>query len=113
MIKKEQRLRKKKEIENVFKKGKSFYNDLLGIKILKNNLNFNRYCIVISANISKKAVERNKIRRQIKAVLLAEEPFLKKGFDCLIIGKKEILGSSFSVIKEVMQNSLKKICFYI
>lgn len=113
MIKKEQRLRKKKEIENVFKKGKSFYSDLLGIKALKNDLNFNRYCVVISANISKKAVERNKIRRQIKAILLTEDPFLKKGFDCLIISKKEILGNNFSVIKNTAQSALRKIGLYL
>jgi ribonuclease P protein component len=113
MIKKEQRLRKKKEIENVFKNGKSFYSDLLGIKALKNDLNFNRYCVVISANISKKAVERNKIRRQIKAILLTEGPFLKKGFDCLIISKKEILGNNFSVIKNAAQSALRKIGLYL
>lgn len=113
MIKKEKRLRKKKDIENVFKNGKSFYADIMGIKLLKNNLDINRYCVVISANISKKAVDRNKIRRRIKAVILESEPFLKTGIDCLIITKKEILNSDFLFIKKSLQDVFKKTGFYL
>lgn len=113
MIKKEKRLRKKKDIENVFKNGKSFYSNLLGIKILKNNLSLNRYCVVISSNISKKAVERNKIKRRIKAVILKEDPFLKKGFDCLIITKKEVLFSDFHLIDSSLKIIFKKVDFYL
>lgn len=113
MIKKEKRLRKKKDIENVFKNGKSFYCEMLGTKILKNNLGFNRYCVIISANISKKAVERNKIRRRIKAVILKEEPLLKKGFDCLVIAKKEILPANFCLITDNIKSIFKKVGFYL
>ncbi len=112
MIKKEKRLRKKKDIDNVFKNGKSFYSGLLGVKILKNNLEFNRYCVVISANISKKASERNKIKRRIKAVILEEEPFLKSGFDCLIIAKKEISLADFFFINSEVKKTFKKISLY-
>jgi ribonuclease P protein component len=113
MIKKEKRLRKKKDIENVFKNGKSFYSEILGVKILKNDLKISRYCVVISANISKKAVERNKIRRRIKAVILKEESLLKKGFDCLIITKKEILSANFSLITDNIKAIFKKVGFYL
>ena len=77
MIKKENRLNKKKDIENVFKNGKSFYSDSIGIKILKNSLLKNRFCIIISAKISKKSVDRQKIRRRIKYIILTNKPLLK------------------------------------
>ncbi len=112
MIKKENRLNKVKDIKNVLKNGKSFYSDLVGIKILKNSLDINRFCIIISAKVSKKSVDRNKTKRQIKFIILESEPFLKKGFDCLIIIKKDLSLMKFSEIKNLLEYLFKKIKFF-
>ncbi len=112
MIKKGNRLRKKKDIEIVFKSGRSFYSDFLGAKYLNNGLGINRYCVVVSANISKKAVIRNKIKRRVKAALLLEGHLLFTGFDFLVIAKKNILGLDFSEIKTIVRLVLKKVGAY-
>ncbi len=112
MIKKENRLNKKKDIENVLKNGKSFYNDSIGIKILKNSLLKNRFCITISAKISKKSVDRQKIRRRIKYIILINKPLLKEGLDCLIIVKKDLSLTSFLDLKKILEFSFKKINFF-
>jgi ribonuclease P protein component len=109
MIKKENRLNKKKDIENVLKNGKSFYNDLIVIKVLKNSLLKNRFCIIISAKISKKSVDRQKIRRRIKYIILTNKSLFKKGFDCLIMVKKDLSLISYSDLKNVLDNNFKKI----
>ncbi|MFA5644455.1 MAG: ribonuclease P protein component [Patescibacteria group bacterium] len=111
MIKKENRLRKNKEIENVFKNGKSFYNDLFGFKVLKNDLDSNRFCVIISAKVSKKAVDRNRFKRIVKAVFLEIEDKLKNGFDYLIVIKKEFSGKSFFDVKKILEDSFKKMNF--
>jgi ribonuclease P protein component len=107
MLKKENRLRKTKEIEEVFKSKKSFYDDLLGFKFSRNETEINRYCIIISANISKKAVERNSLRRKIKSILIESKPSLKEGFDCLIIVKKEALKKDREIIKKSIEKAFK------
>ena len=56
MLKKINRLTKQKDFEKVFKNGQSVYDGKLGIKALANNLPENRYGIIISAKVSKKAV---------------------------------------------------------
>lgn len=111
MLRKENRLNKTKEIENVFKNGKSFYNDLVGVKLFKNRSDSKRFCIIISAKISKKATDRNKIKRRIRSIIFKAEPFFKKGFDCLIIIKKDLSNLKFSdleiLLKNIFQENLR------
>jgi len=85
MLKKDNRLKKKKDFENVFKKGKGYKESFLSVKVSPNNLKENRFGIVISQKVSKKAVVRNKIKRKIKAVILKNLDILENGFDCIFI----------------------------
>ncbi len=109
MFKKEYSLRKTKDIENVFKNGKGLYSENLGIKFISNNLGYNRFCIIISAKISQKATERNKIKRRFKALVLKYNDKIKIGFDFLIIIKKNISHYSFSEVEKLFLSSFKKI----
>lgn len=109
MLKKEHSLRKTKDIENVFKNGESFYNENLGIKFIPNNLAYNRFCIIISAKISQKSTERNKIRRRFKALIIKHDSKIKAGFDFLFIVKKNISHYDFSEVEKIFISSFKKI----
>lgn len=62
---KKNRLKKKKDFEEVFKKGKAFRGNFLFVRYLKNDLQFPRFAFIISAKVSKKAVVRNHIRRYL------------------------------------------------
>ena len=57
------RLKKKRDLEKVFKKGKAVRGNFLFIKRLKNELDDPRFGFVVSTKISRKATERNRIRR--------------------------------------------------
>lgn len=85
MLKKLNRLTKQKDFEKIFKKGRSVYDSNLGIKVLKNDLSENRYGIIISAKVSKKAVERNRIKRLIREIIKKENINLKNGNDIVIV----------------------------
>ena len=74
MLPKKNRLTKKNDFDRVFKKGISVFDYILGIKILKNNLPDSRFGIIVSNKISKKANERNKIKRQIRECLKKINP---------------------------------------
>ena len=110
MLKKINRLTKNKEFEQVFQTGRSSYNKLLGMKITPNNLGVNRFGILISSKISKKAVERNKIKRRIRSVLAKQQAeFLRTGFDCVLITLKDILNKTQVEIEGAIVWHLRKL----
>ena len=109
MLKKAKRLTKDEEFDYVFKKGRSNYDKIIGIKAALNNLTCNRYGIMVSNKISKKAVERNKIKRQIKVILNILEENIKIGYDIIIIALPEIKEKKYSEIEISIKNNLKKL----
>ena len=64
-------LSKQNDFFKISQKGKVFQNELFVLKILENNFNYYRLAVVISNKISKKAVWRNRWRRQIKEAFKA------------------------------------------
>ena len=101
------RLSKKKDIDNVFKKGKSFYNNIIGIKIIKNNEQIIRTGVIVSNKVSKKAVERNLYKRRIRAI--DRETNKNDSFDILYIALPPIKEADFNEIKESILGGLKKL----
>ncbi len=87
MLKKENRLKKQKDFENVFQNGKSFKEGGLYFKIKENNLGFPRFGFVVSKKNFPKAIERNKIKRILREAIKKEE--LKKNIDVIIVVNPE------------------------
>ena len=102
-------LSKKKDFDQIFKTRQSFYYQILEIKALKNELKYNRHGIMVSLKVSKKAVIRNKIKRQIREVLKDHRFNTENFYDIVIIVQKDILESNFLDIKEKLEGLLKKI----
>lgn len=105
-------LRKNKDFDAVFKEGKSFYGRLLGIKLRKNNLDHNRYGILLSTKVSKLAVVRNKYKRRIRSIIFNENRVIKQGFDVVIIVFPLILNKNYLEISDEIKNILVKLKFY-
>jgi ribonuclease P protein component len=72
MLKKNHSIRKQKEIEEIFKLGKTYKNKGLLLKVKNNNLNKYRMTVIVNSKILPKAVSRNKFKRQIKYFFLEE-----------------------------------------
>ena len=85
MLPKIDRLRKKKDIERVFGKGKRFKEDFLILKITRNDLSQTRFGFIVSQKVSKKAAVRNKIKRRLRELVRLKLKKLKKGLDALLI----------------------------
>lgn len=109
MLKKENRLKKKKDFDAIFKewKFKRSLFILLGIK--KNDLNYSRFGIIVSKKIAKKAVVRNKIKRKIREILRNRIKEIDRGYDVVIIPSKEIVDKNYQEIKISLERGLKKI----
>ncbi|MEI6835269.1 MAG: ribonuclease P protein component [Candidatus Falkowbacteria bacterium] len=112
MLANSDRLKKNKEFDLVFKEGRTVYGEFLGIKARKNNLNNNRFGVLLSTKVSKSAVERNLYKRRIKAIISQENLKIKTGQDCVIIVLPVIIGKKAQEIKTEIQNIFIKLKFY-
>lgn len=82
------RLTKRKDIEAVFRHGNFFSFGDISLKIAKNKSEETRIGIVVGLKFSKKAIERNRIKRQVRETVRAKLDKIKKGFDIVIMPKK-------------------------
>lgn len=89
MLKKKYRLTKK-EIEEVFKNGKSldFYSELFYFKYLPNTLGYSRFAVIVPKKIVAKATGRNKIRRILYESLWKNWKQLPRGINGVLLLKK-------------------------
>lgn len=99
-----------KPFEKVFKKGKNWQTSFLGLKALKlkNSLSATRFGWVVGLKVSKKAVQRNKLRRQLKAVVYELLPEIKPGFDIIVLAKPSALNQNYAELKKEMIELLKR-----
>lgn len=102
------KLKKENDIKNVFKKGKFYQTDFLKLKIVKNDLNFSRFALIVSLKVSKKAVVRNKIKRRLEETIRLKLNQIKTGFDIIILINPEIVEKNYLIIQEVLINLFKK-----
>lgn len=92
---------KNKDIRTILKKGQSFQTKHFIVLYKKNRFDKNRFAFVLSKKFSKKAVERNRIKRIIKEALrLYSKGGLPTGFDVVIIPKKNIFGKKTQQLAE-------------
>jgi len=96
MLVKSHRLVKQKDFEKVFKQGRPYYTKFLGAMILANQLDFNRFGIVISSKVSKKATERNKLKRRIKH--MARPCFINQEYK-IVAGELERIFTKLKIFK--------------
>lgn len=90
MFKKENRL-----IPGVkFNNSNLFIVPQFALKKKKNGLNINRFGIIVSKKIDKRAVVRNGIKRFLRTALMNLYGKINGGHDILLITKKEILNKT-------------------
>jgi ribonuclease P protein component len=112
MLKQENRIGLNKDFDRAFKAGQSFYSKIVGIKAVINQDNKNRFGILINTKVSKKAVIRNRIRRQIREIIKQNLDKIELGRNYVFIVFPEILGKNSLEIKENVENGFKKLKAY-
>ena len=93
------------EIEKIIKTGKKISNKYLLIFYKENKSNFNRYCISIGKKLGN-AVARNKIKRQIKDILMKNQLCFSK--DYVIIIRKDLISLNYQEKREELIKKLKE-----
>lgn len=86
----------------------SFSASQFVLKIKKNGLMLNRFGIIVSKKIDKRAVGRNKIKRAFREVLISLSKNMTPGYDMLFIAKPGTLNREKEGIKRLAEESLRK-----
>ena len=102
------RLVKDKDFKRVLTKGRSFFSPNLRIRYVANGLDFCRMSAVASVKLSKKAVIRNRLKRQVREVIRLNFKKIKPGNDIVIYLKSQAVGQTYEQFeKEILANLSK------
>jgi ribonuclease P protein component len=105
VLKKINRICSRKEFSEIKKKGKLLGSSSFGVLILKKEDKEKKFGFIISKKISKRAVDRNKIKRRMAEVIRKNLEKFEDGTRMIFLTKKEILNKKIIEI----ENEIKKL----
>ena len=106
-MKRQDRLRRNNDFQRVRREGKSHASPRLVLAFLQNELAYSRFGFVVSKRLGK-AVRRNKIKRRMREAIRLQIPYLKPGFDLVLIARQPVNQASYAQIEQDLVNLLTK-----
>ena len=107
MLTKRHRLLADKDFQKIWKRGRSFYAKNLGFKILTNSLGVSRFGISVGIKVSKRATDRNRLKRQIREIINSKMGKITPGFDIVITVLPAALGKKYVELLKDVESGLK------
>lgn len=108
MLEQQHRIVKRDDFAKAHKRGRFVGGAYLSAKVLKNNLPHVRFAFLVSTKVSKRAVDRNKVKRRLREIVRSLLPDTAPGVDVVFLTKKDILTKSYSEIEKSVKKILKK-----
>lgn len=112
------RIKKNIEFRIIYRKGKSFANDLLVLYILKNRKNrdnkgnqYNKIGISVSKKVGNSVV-RSRSKRLVTEGYRIKVDNLKQGYDFVFIARTKIKDKSYEKVDKAIDNLFKKVGLY-
>jgi ribonuclease P protein component len=103
------RLKKRTDFERVYKYGKFFYFGNITVKFVENGLNESRIGLSVGVKFSKKATERNRVKRQLREICHSFLERIEKGLDIvLILAKNKNETADLKNLSTSLEEALKK-----
>ena len=109
-MKKEYRVKKSQDFDNIIRKKQSFANRQFVIYYQENKLDYMRLGISVSKKLGK-AHERNKLKRYVRESFKTRKDFLKN-YDIIIIVRPAAKGLSFLEFGSSIDHVLKRSKLY-
>jgi ribonuclease P protein component len=110
MISQKQRI-SRGEFQSLLKKGRSFHSPLFSLSISK-DVPGERFAVVVSKKVAKKAVRRNKLRRWAYSILQKHQDSIFSDVACIFFYKKTPEDISFQDVEKQIVDVLKKAHVY-
>ena len=102
------RLRKSSEFQRVRQQGRSLTSRLLILAWIPNDVGRLRVGFVVSKRISKRAVERNYIKRLLSEAIRPEIPKLSGGWDIVLSARNQITTADLHALEQDIVNLLHR-----
>jgi len=103
------RLRKQKDFDRVYKRGKVIRAPLFLIRMGSAGTDLPRFAVVVSNKVSKKAVDRNRVRRRTHAAWRDLLPRVKKPVDVIISMSTRAVPATQEVIQAELVKGLTRL----
>jgi ribonuclease P protein component len=97
------RLTKSADFKKVKDSGRVFFHPIVKMAVHSNELPYSRFAVITSKIIGN-AVERNRCKRRMKAVLSLLESNCESGWDIIFIIRKDFRHSNSSEIQAVVKD---------
>jgi len=108
MLAKTNRLKKQKDFERIFKKGKGTKEGFLVFRMIKNNFANSRFGFVVGKNVSKKANVRNKIKRRMRESLRKKIKEIRGGVDGVFIARPGLEKKDYQELDAAINKIINK-----
>lgn len=110
MLQQKNKLTLQKDFKRISRKGRNISSPILNFKYSKNNTGDPRFAFVISTKVSKKAVKRNEIRRQLRETvrLLIKDDKIRIAVDGIFYAKNDIKDAEHKQIQKTTLFLLNK-----
>ena len=90
------------------KKAKTFSSENLNLKVVQNCQKDTAFAFVASLKVSKKAAERNKLKRRARAITYSLLKDVSVGICAAVFFKPSIIGKKYGEIKDELISLYKK-----
>lgn len=107
-LKVHERIRKRKDFIDIYKKGKRYRGKYFNIVYLPNHLDHSRVAVVAGKKIGN-AVTRNRIKRRMRALFRKYKPDPDESMDLILFPKKESAWVPWTQIQKDYVSALKSI----
>ncbi len=101
-MKKKYIVKTKEEFNEIIRTTKPYKHKCFNIYIRKSNFNYSRYGISVPKKYGI-AVQRNKIKRQLKEIIDSNQYLFKKNTDYIIIVRDSIKSKEYNEIEKLIQ----------
>ncbi|MBI4096302.1 MAG: ribonuclease P protein component [Candidatus Levybacteria bacterium] len=86
----------------------SFSTSQFVLKLRENGLSLNRFGIIVSKKVDKRAVGRNKIKRMFRNVLVSLSKNMISGHDILFITRSGVLSKTKEENQKIVESAMEK-----
>ena len=106
-MKRKSRLKRSADFQRVRRFGKSYAHPLIVLAAIPNEQDFSRFGFIAGGSVGG-AVERNRAKRRMRAVVYESMDQLPSGWDIVLIARKPILGAPYVEIQKAIASLLKR-----
>ena len=106
-MKRKFRLTKATDFERVRRSGKSYAHPLVVLVISPNELQISRFGVSASKAVGN-AVQRNRVKRQLREIIRSEFGHISPGWDAVAIARSKITQASFAEIHQALEHLVSK-----